>query len=97
MDMYNLLLRAALSPEDCRVTNAALGIFLVWFCCFNISVHDPGNYGTENHANVLDKVAETIIESGICGHLSKIHLGRVFKERIILKGLKRIEKMLWLM
>lgn len=96
MDVYKLVLRAALSPEDCRVTNVTLGILLVCFCCFNVSVHDPGNYGTVSHANALDKVAEMIIESQICGHLSKIHLGRAFKERIILKLLKIIEKMFWL-
>lgn len=62
---------------------------LIIFICFNISVHYPGNYGTVSHANALDKIAE----NGIWGHLSKIHLGGVFKKRIFLKGLKVIEKM----
>lgn len=60
------------------------------FCYFNISVHYPGNYERVSHANTLNKVAEMIIESEICEYLSKVHLGRVFKERIICKGLKII-------
>jgi len=93
MDKYNLLLKAAVSPDGCRVINATLVILLVCFCCFNVSVCDPRSYRTVRHAHALDKVAEMILESEICSHLRKIHLGRLFKERIMFKGLKTIEKM----
>lgn len=43
---------------------------------------------TLSHASVLDRVAEMIVESGICGYLSKIHLGRVFKKE---NNFERIE------
>lgn len=51
-----------------------------------------GNYRTVSDVNALDKVADKIRASRICGHLSKISLERAFKSRVILKKLKNIEK-----
>lgn len=55
-------------------------------------MRDAGNYRTVSDVNALDKVADKIRESRICGHLSKISLERTFKSRVILKKLKNIEK-----
>lgn len=60
---------------------------------FNVnSLRDAGNYRTVSDVNALDKVADKIRESRICGHLSKISLERTFRSRVILKKLKNIEK-----
>lgn len=54
-------------------------------------MHDAGNCRTVSSVNALDKVADKIRESRICGHLSKTSLERAFKGRVILKGLTNIE------
>lgn len=47
---------------------------------------------TVRRASVLDKVAEMVVESGICGYLRKIHLGRVFKKENNFERIKNQRK-----
>lgn len=46
---------------------------------------------TVSRVSVLDK-AEMVVESGICGYLSKIHLGRVFKKENNFERIKNQRK-----